>query len=447
MNISIINSLDVGGGAEKVNFQLNEYYNRSGHNSKMYVGRKLSDSKDVIEIENEKYENSWVKINKTLSRNVKYPYNNFFKMIGIPNWRSALMGREPMYYPATKNLTFSKEISPDIIHLSNLHGKYFDLRQIPKISSKIPTVLRLSDMWMFTGHCAHSLECELWKNGCGHCPDLTLYPSLLRDGTKSNHALKRRIYKKSKLYISTPSKWLMEKVNQSILQYNIADSRTIPTGVDQNFFKPNNKSLLRKSKEIDLKKIVIIVYASGHEAYKWKGISNFLKIIEQIFDNKHETIIYVIGHKDCIKKSNKIEIRYLSHIDDANEYLKYIQLSDIYVHLSRADTYPNAILEALSCGIPTVAYEVGGIPEQIVPFNNSSNYFISNIKPTGALVPKFDSKQMAIIIEKLVSNVKLRTQISKNAISYSKQNFNFEVFAKSYLSWYSEILKSNQVLN
>ena len=54
---------------------------------------------------------------------------------------------------------------------------------------------------------------------------------------------------------------------------------------------------------------------------------------------------------------------------------------------------------------------------------------------------------MAIIIEKLVSNVKLRTQISKNAISYSKQNFNFEVFAKSYLSWYSEILKSNQVLN
>ena len=141
----------------------------------MCVGRKLSDSKDVIEIENEKYENSWVKINKTLSRNVKYPYNNFFKMIGIPNWRSALMGREPMYYPATKNLTFSKEISPDIIHLSNLHGKYFDLRQIPKISSKIPTVLRLSDMWMFTGHCAHSLECELWKNGCGHCPDLTLY--------------------------------------------------------------------------------------------------------------------------------------------------------------------------------------------------------------------------------------------------------------------------------
>ena len=109
MNISIINSLDVGGGAEKVNFQLNEYYNRSGHNSKMYVGRKLSDSKDVIEIKNEKYENSWVKINKTLSRNVKYPFNNFFKMIGIPNWRSALMGREPMYYPATKNLTFSKK--------------------------------------------------------------------------------------------------------------------------------------------------------------------------------------------------------------------------------------------------------------------------------------------------------------------------------------------------
>ena len=100
-------------------------------------------------------------------------------------------------------------------------------------------------------------------------------------------------------------------------------------------------------------------------------------------------------------------------------------------------------MEALSCGIPTVAYEVE-IPEQIVIFNNSSNYFISNIKPTGALVPKFDSKQMAIIIEKLVSNVKLRTQISKNAISYSKQNFNFEVLKKLF-KLYSEILKSNHV--
>ena len=56
MNISIINSSDIGGGAEKVNSQLNEYYNREGNNSKMYVGRKLSYSKDVIAIENEKYE-------------------------------------------------------------------------------------------------------------------------------------------------------------------------------------------------------------------------------------------------------------------------------------------------------------------------------------------------------------------------------------------------------
>lgn len=445
MNISIINSLDIGGGAEKVNFQLNEYYNRKGHNSTMYVGRRLSNSKDVIEIENEKYENSWVKVNKTLSRKTKYPFNNLFKIIGIPNWRSAIMGREPMYYPATKNLIFSKDILPDIIHLSNLHGKYFDLRQIPIISREIPTVLRLSDMWMFTGHCAHSMGCELWKNGCGNCPDLTLYPSLLRDGTKSNHSLKKRIYKKSKLFISTPSKWLMEKVKQSILQYNLAESRIIPTGVDQTFFKPSNKNLLRRNKGIDLNKMVIIVYASGHKAYKWGGISNFLNIIEDIFEDKYETIIYVIGHKDCIKKSNKIEIRYMSHIDDSNEYLKYIQLSDVYVHLSRADTYPNAILEALSCGIPAVAYEVGGIPEQIIPFNHSSNYFVSDKKPTGALVPNFDSKQMAIIIEKLVTNNKLRLQISKNAILYSKQNFNFEIFAKSYLSWYSEIIDSTQV--
>lgn len=440
MNISIINSSDIGGGAEKVNLRLNQYYNNNGHNSRMYVGKKLSNSKDIIQIKNDKYENIWVKINKRLSRNTKFPFNNFFKMIGVPNWRSEQLGREPMYYPATKNIILSKRHRPDILHLGNLHGKYFDLRQLPIISTQIPTVLRLSDMWMLTGHCAHSLDCERWMIGCGHCPDLSLYPAIIKDATKNNYTLKKRICEKSKLFISTPSNWLMEKVKKSILKNSAIETRVIPTGIDLDFYKPGDKNLLRNGLRVDHSKIVIIVYASGHKAYKWEGVTKFLNIFKKYLSCKYGTIIYVIGQDCKNEKFEKTEINYIPYINDKKEYRKYLQLSDIYVHMSTADTYPNSIMEALSCGLPSIAFEIGGIPEQIIPFNNSSKYFNSNKKPTGILVPKDKYKEMVNLIEEFISDKKLRLKISNNAFCYSKLNFDFNRFANTYLNWYGEIL-------
>ena len=90
-------------------------------------------------------------------------------------------------------------------------------------------------MWMLTGHCAHSISCDRWEIGCGRCPDLNLYPSIKRDGTKKNLRVKEAIYKKSRFYISTPSKWLMKKVKRSVLKYSAIDYRVIPTGIDLSF--------------------------------------------------------------------------------------------------------------------------------------------------------------------------------------------------------------------
>ena len=40
----------------------------------------------------------------------------------------------------------------------------------------------------------------------------------------------------------------------------------------------------------------------------------------------------------------------------------YYKSADIYVHPSRYETFGVAILEAMACGKPVVAYNVGGIP-------------------------------------------------------------------------------------
>ena len=48
-----------------VNYNLNEHFNKSGHFSKLLVGKKKTDNKDVIEIPNEVRESFCIKLAKS----------------------------------------------------------------------------------------------------------------------------------------------------------------------------------------------------------------------------------------------------------------------------------------------------------------------------------------------------------------------------------------------
>ena len=111
---------------------------------------------------------------------------------------------------------------PSVIHCHNLHSGYFDLRALPWLSRVAPVVLTLHDAWLLSGHCAHSFGCDRWKNGCGACPDLSIPPAIAKDGTAANWKRKRRIFERSQLYVVTPSQWMMDRAQQSILAPAIA---------------------------------------------------------------------------------------------------------------------------------------------------------------------------------------------------------------------------------
>ena len=58
----------------------------------------------------------------------------------------------------------------DVLHLHNLHGGYFDLRHLPRLSPRLPVVVTLHDTWLTSGHCAYTLECERWRDGLRRLP-------------------------------------------------------------------------------------------------------------------------------------------------------------------------------------------------------------------------------------------------------------------------------------
>ena len=75
--------------------------------------------------------------------------------------------------------------------------------------------------------------------------------------------------------------------------------------------------------------------------------------------------------------------------------------ADVFVHPTREDCFPLVILEAMSAGLPVVASEEGGIPDEVLDGD------------TGFLSRPGDAADLASCLEKLLTNPPLRMKMGK----------------------------------
>ncbi len=95
-----------------------------------------------------------------------------------------------------KLLSIFDRISPDIVHLHNIHGYYLNIEMLFAWlkSHHTRVIWTLHDCWPFTGHCAYfdGCGCEKWKTGCHDCEQLRTYPAaLFIDNSRRNWQKKR----------------------------------------------------------------------------------------------------------------------------------------------------------------------------------------------------------------------------------------------------------------
>lgn len=348
---------------------------------------------------------------------------------GIPAIEDEL-GWEDFAYPGSLRLLDLTPQRPDIVHLHNLHGYYFDLRFLPKLSQRVPVLATLHDAWLLSGHCAHSFDCERWVTGCGKCPYLKVYPALRRDGSAFNWRRKKSIYARSRLYVSTPSRWLMGKVERSILAPAIVESRVIPHGVEPSLFRPADRRQVRKALGISPTAPVLLFSANGIRQNIWKDYQTMRSAVAQVAEtwDGPEILFIALGEDSPTERIGKAEIRFVPYQKDRQSVASYYQAADIYLHGARADTFPNAVIEALACGTPVVATRVGGVPEQI---EDEVNGFLTSMG---------DSAAMAGRITQLLRDDGLRNRVGQQAAEGARRAYDLNRQTDQYLSWYDEIL-------
>lgn len=211
---------------------------------------------------------------------------------------------------------------------------------------------------------------------------------------------------------------------------NTKNSYYISNGVDVNFFKG------KKIKKFD-KKFVFIC------ARRWaptKGIKYLVEAMGQLSDKAKSNSLFLFAGSDSDdyvwykneinSKLQKLPTHLYKLLGNLNqEELRDIFLSsDVTIIPSVMEATSLAAMEAMSCGLPVISTNVGGMPEIIT--HNS----------TGWLVDSKNSNDIASIIERIVNEEYDLFKMGESANQYVNQKKSWKSIATKVEKIYRDIL-------
>lgn len=318
--------------------------------------------------------------------------------------------------------------SADVIHLHNLHGGYCNYLLLPMAIKGRPTVLTLHDMWPFTGHCAHSFDCNRWQSGCGKCPYPDMFPPIRHDGTAFEWKLKKRLWRKLNLHVHCPSRWLYELAKRSFLAST--ELYYIPHGIDTEVFKPLDPEYSRWALGLSTHQYVIMASAQSF-LDKWKGMDLLLYALHALPSSLlKETVMLLMG-RHGLRFMNEFPCRVLplDYIyQDRFKVLAY-SAADVFVHPARAETFGLVIQESLACATPVVAFHVGGISDLV------------DHGVTGYLSNPFDIGNFSFNIRVLLEDKSSRLVIGRKARQFIIDKFSLQRQVIQHIKIYEQMLR------
>lgn len=110
------------------------------------------------------------------------------------------------------------------------------------------------------------------------------------------------------------------------------------------------------------------------------------------------------------------------------EIFRLLSIGDVFIMPSGSESFGLAALEAMSCGVPCITSDAGGLKE------------VNKHGVTGYIAPLGDVERMSEYVLKILNDKDLKEQLSKDAHKYAFENFKDDIIIPQYLNLYQRVL-------
>ena len=410
MRVLIVNTSERTGGAAVAANRLMKALNNNGVKAKMLVRDKESDTLTIVGLPKSPmlhWHFLWERF--VIFCRLHFSRKHLFE-IDLANTGSDI----------TKLREFQEA---DVIHLHWINQGMLSLNGIRKIlRSGKPVVWTMHDIWPATGICHLTLGCHYFVSRCANCKYLP--------GGGSSNDLASRVWQKKQqmqadenIYYVACSRWLESEAKSSALLKG-QKITSIPNPIDTHIYKKGNKEEARQRLGLPLDK-KLILFASQRVTNENKGMSYLIEACRQLGDLCE--VVILGGHAEEVVAQLPMKAHPLGYVNDEQRIVDVYKAADVFVLPSLSENLPNTIMEAMACGVPCVAFKVGGIPEEI---DHLKNGYVAAYRDANDL-----AKGIEWVLQKADYEVLSQQAVHKVMQCYSQQSV-----AVKYLDVYQQAM-------
>ena len=410
MRVLIVNTSERTGGAAVAANRLMKALNYNGVKAKMLVRDKESDTLTIVGLPKSPmlhWHFLWERF--VIFCRLHFSRKHLFE-IDLANTGSDI----------TKLREFQEA---DVIHLHWINQGMLSLNGIRKIlRSGKPVVWTMHDIWPATGICHLTLGCHYFVSRCANCKYLP--------GGGSSNDLASRVWQKKQqmqadenIYYVACSRWLESEAKSSALLKG-QKITSIPNPIDTHIYKKGNKEEARQRLGLPLDK-KLILFASQRVTNENKGMSYLIEACRQLGDLCE--VVILGGHAEEVVAQLPMKAHPLGYVNDEQRIVDVYNAADVFVLPSLSENLPNTIMEAMACGVPCVAFKVGGIPEEIDHLKN------------GYVAAYRDASDLAKGIEWILQKADYEA-LSQQAVHKVMQCYSQQSVAVKYLDVYQQAM-------